>query len=69
MYKNQGMNLKTNTKTKNLYFENVCVYPRATFQNSNFNKLLLTLVLKDYKFFKRASPYDLENLILEPELR
>ena len=29
MYKNQGMNLKTNTKTKNLYFENVCVYPRA----------------------------------------
>ena len=46
----------------------VCIL-EPIFQNSNFSKLFLTLVLKDYKFFKWASPYDLASLILEPELR
>ena len=56
MYNHQDMHLNQLPKTKTVFWKmKVCVFLSQLIINSFFNKLILTKVLGDYKFFKWAS--------------
>ena len=72
MYINQDMHLIQLTKTKTVFWKiiSVCVFLSQLIITSFFNKLILTMILGDYKIFKLGLLHMEWCIawILEPEL-
>ena len=73
MYINQDMHLNQLTKTKTVFlkkWKSVCVLLSQLIITSFFSKLILTMVLGDYKIFKLGLLHiHMQAWILEPELK